>query len=280
MTVNGPWAVITGASSGIGRAFALELTGRGFPVFLIARREAELERVANEVSSLGGLAKIIVADLATPDGIESTAERLGEIDVAVLVNSAGIGAYGAFAEQPIGRETDQVALNVAAVVALTRRLLPRMIDRGRGLVINVASILGFMPVPYFATYAATKAFVLHFSEALSVELLGTGVQVLAASPGVTKTDFTRAAGSGDPDGKLPRLAPEHVARVSMKAADDRRVVRPIGAVYRVLAFLAAITPRVIMRRIMGRVYAPRQISGGAPRAHAVHDGGKWRGGAF
>lgn len=280
MTVNGPWAVITGASSGIGRAFALELTGRGFPVFLIARREAELERVANEVRSLGGLAKIIVADLATTDGIETAAERLRDIDVGVLVNNAGIGAHGAFVEQPIGRETDQVALNVGAVVALTRRLLPRMIDRGRGLVVNVASILGFMPTPYFATYAATKAFVLHFSEALSVELLGTGVQVLAASPGVTKTDFARTSGSVDQGGGLPQLTPEHVARVSMKAADERRVVRPIGAAYRLLAFLVAITPRAIMRRIMGRIFAPPQISDGATRARAVQGDGKWRGGAL
>ena len=137
-----------------------------------------------------------------------------------------------------------------------------------------------MPTPYFATYAATKAFVLHFSEALSVELLGTGVQVLAASPGVTKSDFTRTAGSGDQDGSLPQLTPEHVARISMKAADARRVVRPIGAAYRLLAFLVAITPRAIMRRIMGRIYAPRQMSDGPTRARAVHGHGKWRGGAL
>jgi uncharacterized protein len=257
MTVDGPWAVVTGASSGIGRAFALELTRRGFPVFLIARREAELVRVATEIGNLSGMAKILVADLATPEGIELVAERLRDIDVGVLVNNAGVGAHGAFVDQPIGRETEQVALNVGALVALTRRLLPKMVERRRGLVVNVASILGFTAVPYFATYAATKAFVLHFSEALSVELRGTGVRVLAASPGVTKSGFAGVAGSGEQEGPLPQLTPEQVARVSMQAADAGRVVRPIGIAYRILALLVAITPRSIMRRIMGRLFAPR-----------------------
>lgn len=117
--------------------------------------------------------------------------------------------------------------------------------------------------------------------ALSVELSGTGVQVLAAGPGVTKSDFARAAGSLDQEGGLPQLTPEHVARVAKEAADGGRVVRPIGAAYRVLAFLAAITPRSTMRRIMGRVFAPRQIAAGATRAPTVaHSHGKWRGGTL
>lgn len=174
-----------------------------------------------------------------------------------VVTGASSGIGRAFVDQPIGRETEQVALNVGALVALTRRLLPKMVERGRGLVVNLASIHAFTATPYFATYAATKAFVLHFSEALSVELRGTGVRVLAASPGVTKTGFARVAGSGDRDGRLPQLTPEHVARVSMQAADAGRVVRPIGIAYRIFALLVAITPRRIMRRIMERIFAPR-----------------------
>jgi short-subunit dehydrogenase len=206
-----------------------------------------------------------------PEGVDAvarTVERLGE--VSVLVNNAGIGAHGAFVEQPVGLESAQVALNVGAVVALTRRLLPRMIARGRGQIINVASILGFMPTPYFATYSATKAFVLHFSEALSYELRGTGVRVLASCPGVTKTNFARAAGSGDQEGALPQLMPEDVARTSIEAATAGRVVRPIGAAYRLLAFLVAITPRAIMRRIMGRIFSPRAkaLAGTASQAPA------------
>lgn len=252
------WAVVTGASSGIGRAFALELAGRGHPVLLIARREDELRLVALQIAERGGRAEVIVADLATASGLEvvgRAVEALSGVDV--LVNNAGIGGYGEFVAQPLGSEAAQVALNIGAVVGLTRRILPRMISRKRGQIINVASILAFMPTPYFATYAGTKAFVLHFSEALAQELRGTGVSVLASCPGVAKTEFSRVAGSAGQEGGLPRLTPEAIARVSVRAAASGRVVRVIGAAYHVLAFLVAITPRAIMRRIMGRVFAPR-----------------------
>lgn len=277
MSNAGAWTVVTGASSGIGRAFALELARRGHAVVLVARREAELSRVAAEVGDLGGRSRTIVADLGTEAGVARVAQQLEDVDVDMLVNNAGLGTYGAFVEQAIGKETEQVALNVGAVVALTRRLLPKMVERGRGLVINVASILGFMPTPYFATYAATKAFVLHFSEALSYELRGTGVRVLASSPGVTKSDFARVAGSGDQEGVLPQLSPDDVARTSLDAAAKGRVVRPIGFAYRVLAFLVAITPRAIMRQIMGRIFAPRikaaPPSRRAPSAQGTSMGG-------
>jgi short-subunit dehydrogenase len=268
MVTQHEWAVITGASSGIGRAFAGELASRGYPVLLVARRADELQQVAGEIRKRGGRAEVLVADLATADGVETVghaATKLG--DVGVLVNNAGMGSYGAFVEQPEGREMAQVALNIGAVVGLTRRLLPQMVARGRGQIINIASILGFMPTPYFATYAATKAFVLHFSEALAYELRGTGVGVLASSPGVVKTEFARVAGSRAQEGGLPQLTPDTVARVSLRAAAAGRVVRVIGTAYRLLAFLVAITPRAIMRRIMGTIFAPRaeQGAGGRPR---------------
>ena len=252
------WAVVTGASSGIGRSFALQLAERGRPVLLVARREAELQNVATEITRRGGQAEVFVADLATPQGVEAVnraATALG--DVGVLVNNAGLGSYGPFVEQPVGRETAQVALNVGAVVGLTRRLLPGMVARGRGQIINVASILGFMPTPYFATYAATKAFVLQFSTALAHELRNTGVKVLASSPGVTRSEFSGLAGSTARETLLPKLDPDEVARISLRAVDSGRVVRVIGAAYRLLALLAAITPRAILRRIMATVYAPR-----------------------
>jgi short-subunit dehydrogenase len=258
MPTHNEWAVVTGASSGIGRAFALDLARRGYPVLLVARREAELEQVAAAIRAGGGRAKHVVADLAAPDGIEAVARTVEELgDVGVLVNNAGIATHGAFVDLPLGGETTQVALNVGAVVALTRRLLPKMVARGQGQIVNVASILGFMPTPYFATYSATKAFVLHFSEALSHELRGTGVRVLASCPGLTKTDFTRDLRRGDQKLGLPMLTPEVVARTSIEAAAAGRVVRAIGAMYRLLAVLVAITPRAIMRRIMGRMFAPR-----------------------
>jgi short-subunit dehydrogenase len=251
------WAVVTGASSGIGRAFALELARRGHPILLVARRRDELQRVAAEITAGGGRAEPLVVDLASAGGAEAVAraaEALG--DVSVLVNNAGAGSYGPFLEQPVGRDAAQVALNIDAVVALTRRLLPRMVARGRGQVINVASILAFMPTPYFATYAATKAFVLSFSEALAHELRGTGVRVLAASPGVVKTEFSGVAGSPEQESALPKLTPDAVVRATLRAAESGRVVRVVGPAYRLLAAVAAITPRPLMRWIMGRIFAP------------------------
>ncbi|MFL5248054.1 MAG: SDR family NAD(P)-dependent oxidoreductase [Myxococcales bacterium] len=253
------WAVVTGASSGIGRAFALELARRGHPILLVARRGDELQRLAAEITAAGGRAEPLVADLASAGGVEAVARAAeGLSDVGVLVNNAGAGSYGPFLEQPLGRDAAQVALNIDAVVALTRRLLPRMVARGRGQIINVASILAFMPTPYFATYAATKAFVLSFSEALAQELRGTGVRVLAASPGVVKTEFSGVAGSPEQESALPKLTPDAVVRATLRAAESGRVVRVVGPAYRLLAVLAAITPRPLMRRIMGRIFAPRK----------------------
>jgi uncharacterized protein len=134
------WAVVTGASSGIGRAFALELARRGDPILLVARRRDELQRVAAGIMAGGGRAEPLVADLASAGGVEAVAraaEALG--DVGVLVNNVGAGSYGSFLEQPVGRDAAQVALNADAVVALTRRLLPRMVARGRGQIINMAA---------------------------------------------------------------------------------------------------------------------------------------------
>jgi len=259
------WAVVTGASSGIGRAFALELARRGHPILLVARRGDELQRVAAEITAGGGRAEPLVADLTSAGGVEAVARAAeGLSDVGVLVNNAGAGSYGPFLEQAVGRDAAQVALNIDAVVALTRRLLPRMVARGRGQIINVASILAFMPTPYFATYAATKAFVLSFSEALAHELRGTGVRVLAASPGVVKTEFSGVAGSPEQESALPKLTPDAVVRATLRAAESGRVVRVVGPAYRLLAVLAAITPRPLMRRIMGRIFAPRRP---APSSH-------------
>src|SRR5215510_14911396 len=238
------WAVITGASSGFGRAFALQLAESGQQVLLVARRQQELERVAAEIEQRGGVAEVLVADLVAPGGVDVVVRRatnLGEVDV--LVNNAGFANYGPFLSQSAARELDEIALNIGALVALTRALLPPMVARGRGQIINVASVLSFMPTPYFATYGATKAFVLNFSEALADELRGTGVRVLATCPGPAKTEFARVAGSELAQERLPALNPEAVARVSLKAAASRRAVRVVGLLWALLAFVVRITPR-------------------------------------
>src|SRR5262249_31286087 len=150
-SANGPrWALITGASSGIGRAFALQLAESGYPVLLVARRQTELERLATEIRERGGQVEVLAADLVAPGGVDAVVSRANELgDVEVLVNNAGFGNYGPFLSQSDSRQRDELALNVGVPVALTRALLPQMVARGHGQIINVASLLSFMPTPYF-----------------------------------------------------------------------------------------------------------------------------------
>jgi short-subunit dehydrogenase len=260
MTTERAWAVVTGASSGLGKAFAAQLASRGYPVMLVARRERELEDVAAEVRRLGGEARVVVADLSSAAGLGAVVGALDQVGpVDVLVNNAGFGEYGPFLEQRPEADAGQVALNIGAVVGLTRALLPRMVARGRGSIINLASALSFMPVPYFATYAATKAFVLHFSEAIAEEVRGSGVQVLAVGPGPASTGFVQASGMHGMRRQLPLLNAEEVVRVSLEAADRGRVVRVIGTIWRLLAFVVRITPRFLLRRIMAGVVQPATV---------------------
>lgn len=249
------WAVVTGASGGLGRAFALELAKRGHPVLLVGRRREELERLAREIEGRGGRASIVVADFARSDGINPVVESAPVLgDIAILVNNAGFGSFGPLLAHPAVRDLDQVAVNIGALVALTRALLPQMIARGRGRIINVASMLSFMATPYFAVYGATKAFVLHFTEGLAEELRGSGVRALAVCPGVINTAFFDAAGSAVEKQLLPPLRPETVARTALDAADAGRTVRIVGVSAKLLVLCARITPRLMMRRIMGAVF--------------------------
>ena len=249
------WALVTGATGGLGRAFARELAERGHPILLVARRREELERLAREIERSGGRADVVVADLVAPDGITkvaAAAARVGGIDI--LVNNAGFGTFGPLLGHSPARDLDEVSLNVGAVVALTRALLPDMIERSHGQIVNVASMLSFMATPYFAVYGATKAFVLHFTEALAEELRGSGVRVLAVCPGVMNTDFFEAAGSSVDKQRLPPLQPETVARAALDAAEAGRTVRIVGALAKLLVWSTRITPRFLMRRIMGAVF--------------------------
>jgi short-subunit dehydrogenase len=261
------WALVTGASSGIGRAFALQLADLGYSVLLVARRRDELQRLAAEVEQRNGRAKVLAADLSTPEGLQQVSAEAERLGLAVLVNNAGLGVHGRFIEQSLDGQMAQVAVNVGAVVGLTRSVLPHMVAKGRGQIINLASVLSFMPVPYFATYAATKAFVLSFTEALSHELRGTGVRVLATCPGPVKTEFAQLAGSAENEKYLPHVTPEFVARASIGAARARRVIRVMGPFFKLLAFLPHITPRAMFRAIMGNVFAPRSTKAiPAPKA--------------
>jgi short-subunit dehydrogenase len=195
--IRGRWALVTGASSGLGADFARELAARGAHVVLVARREERLAELAAELAAAhGSSTRVIALDLAKPDAARELHERVrGEgLVVDVLVNNAGFGVYGPFLSIPWERQRQMLELDVLAVVHLTKLFTADMVERGFGHVLQVASIGAFQPTPSYATYAAAKSFVQSFGEALAWELRGTGVQITVVSPGVTATEFLEVAG--------------------------------------------------------------------------------------
>lgn len=188
---SGKWALVTGASSGIGAALAWELAGRGAKLILTARRRARLEALAAELGAKGIETRIIVADLydpAAPVEIFNATEGAG-LTVDILVNNAGLGQYGNFYASPMEQELSQVRVNCEAVVRLTRLFLPRMVERRRGWVLVVASTASYQPIPYLTTYAATKVFDRYFAQGLAAEVKRFGVKVTTLCPGRTESEF-------------------------------------------------------------------------------------------
>jgi uncharacterized protein len=212
-------ALITGASSGIGEAFARKLAARGRNVLLVARSEDKLISLCNELGRTNSVrAQHVAIDLSQREAprqlFEETQKRGLAIDL--LVNNAGFGSFGDFAKLNLERELNMIDLNIRALVELTHHFLLPMRERKQGAIINVASTAGFQPVPFMATYAATKAFVLNFSEALWEENRPHGVQVLALCPGVTETNFFEAARSERPPARVAQ-SPEEVVETALRA---------------------------------------------------------------
>src|SRR5215472_15031535 len=179
-------ALITGASKGLGSQFALQLAQHGANVVLVARSTEAMRRLAGDiVNRYGRRATVVAADLSDPNAPEALLRELDQqkLDIDLLVNNAGVGATGHFLANDLAREIGSIQVNIAALVALSHLLGQRMRQRGRGGIINIASNAAFQPLPYMATYAAAKAIVLHFTEALRHELKGSGVQVMAVAPG-------------------------------------------------------------------------------------------------
>jgi short-subunit dehydrogenase len=252
-----PVALITGASMGIGEAFADALAARGYALVLAARSSDALERIAARLRAAHGIeAQAIPADLRDPAAVErlvAQAEaRFGRIDL--LVNNAGFGAHGRFAALDGANQIDMIRLNVESLVALSHAVLPGMIARGSGGIINIGSTAAFQPVPYMAVYGATKAFVLSFSEALHEEYRARGITVLALNPGQTATNFFRVAGDVPNMGEV--RTPADVVATGLRAYDARRSYVVDGVQNRVLAFSSRLLPRGVIARmsaaIMGR----------------------------
>jgi short-subunit dehydrogenase len=260
-------ALVTGASSGIGAAFARALARRGEHVVLVARREDKLRALASELGG-EGRATILVQDLAASNVGEHLRRTVEGRHLAVdlLVNCAGLGHTALFQDQSDEVRRTMIDVNVRAVVELTQAFLPGMRARGRGRIINVASNAAFQPVPHLAVYAATKAFVLSFSESLAWELRPTGVRVQALCPGITATEFLEVAGthSGLLVTRMPMMSPEAVVEASLAGLEAGRVRVVAGLSNRILGFLTQrLAPRALARRVAAELYRPRGGAGPA-----------------
>jgi uncharacterized protein len=251
--------LVTGASSGIGADLARALARRGHGVTLVARRTERLEELADELrGSQGVRAQTLgcdLADAAARDGLVPSLSELG-LAVEVLVNNAGFGSGGRFHELDRERELQMIRLNVEAVVALCGSFVPEMVERGRGAVLNVASTAAFQPLPRQATYGATKAFVLAFTDALHADLHGSGVTATTLCPGPVKTEFSETAGIGEEAASLPELFwtdSSFVAEEGVLGLErGRRLVVP-GKLNRAGALGGQHAPRGLLLRFASRV---------------------------
>ncbi|MGX1098409.1 SDR family NAD(P)-dependent oxidoreductase [Amorphus sp. MBR-141] len=228
-------ALITGASRGLGRAYA-EGISPGTDLILTGRDAAALDEVAGRLRGEGRTIETLVADLATPEGSQAVIEAGQEAGIDLLINNAGLGAFGAFMDVPAARHADIVAVNISAVLALTHGLVPTLIasadaDGRNAALVTISSSLAFVPAPRVATYAASKAFILAFGEALAAELAGEPLDVLTVCPGPTRTDF--GTNAGYEGSHLPgAIAPERVVEATYRAVGHQRtlVVDPLSKV--------------------------------------------------
>lgn len=262
------WALVTGASSGIGAEFARQLAAQGMHLVLTARRLPDLEILAQELHARHACrCEVIVADLEDPNGprqLWEEIERRG-MTIELLVNNAGFGIVGEVDEAQPDRMLAMVQLNIAACVALTYHYLPQMLARGHGAIVNLSSLSAFQPVAYMPVYAASKAFILHFSEALATEVRPRGVTILAVCPGVTRTSFFDIAGAPGWLQKHSSHSPERVVRDSLKALRRRRQVIVVGWRNYLLTLLVRIAPRTRVVKESMRFFRPRRKAADQPK---------------
>ena len=260
-------ALITGASSGIGAAFARQLANAGYNLILVARREARLAALAAELEQNCAVqADILVADLADPAGVDLVADRLARLDsLALLVNNAGFGTRSRFANIDPARTLEMIHVHIIATARLSRAALPGMIARKKGAIINVSSLAGFVPLPGSVTYSATKAYLNSFSQALQIELAGSGVQVQALCPGFTYTEFHGRPGpAGYNRGAFTKqmwMTAEAVVDGSLKALERGQVVYVPGLVNKFLAALIYLSPVWLQQIVL------KQVSRKMPPTH-------------
>lgn len=251
---NGKWALVTGASSGIGVALARELASHGAKLILTARRKDRLESLAAELAGKGTEVRIVVADLndpAAPEQLYEGTEGAG-LTVDILINNAGLGQFGAFQTSPIDQELAQVRVNCEAMVRLSRLFVPRMVERRRGWILILASTASFQPLPYFATYAASKAFDRFFALGIAAEVARYGVKVTALCPGPTESEFFSISRATifeergvQPTAEVARIGIEGLAR-------GKRTVLP-SAEGRLTSFIVRFLPVTLITHFMAKI---------------------------
>lgn len=247
-------ALVTGASSGIGEAFALRLARDQYDLVLVARSRDRLDAIAQRLVALRGISvEVLAADLTRPDDLARVEERLREEPTFdLLVNDAGTATYGPFADLDVAGEEDEIRLNVVALVRLTRAVLPGMLERRQGAIVQVSSLAGMAPMPFNATYGATKAFVNSFGQALHEELRGSGVRIQVLQPGFTRTALQQRAGMNM--ASLPDFAwmePSAVADASLEALRRGDPICVPGGANRALAAATRLVPGALARRVLG-----------------------------
>lgn len=240
----GPWAIITGASSGLGSEFAKQLASRGLNLLLVARREERLTRLASELNAHYDIeARAVVSDLSKPNFMKAIRSATRGIEIGMLINNAGFGIAGDFLNNDPAAELDMIQLNCIAPYLLAREFGAKMAERRRGGIIFVSSLLGHIPAPYMANYSATKAYNLFLGESLWYELRHFGTDVLVLSPGPIETEFASVAGM-----KMRNMmSPEQVASIALAKIGKRPSVTA-GTANRVMVFLGRLVSRQILIR--------------------------------
>jgi short-subunit dehydrogenase len=255
--------LITGASSGIGEVFARKLAARGRNVLLVARSEDKLITLCNELGRSNSIrAQYVALDLSEPDAAErlfAEAEKRS-LTIDLLINNAGFGSMGEFSQLDLARELNMIDLNIKSLVELTYKFLAPMRERKQGAIINVASTAGFQAVPFMATYAATKAFVLSFSEALWEENRPFGIKVMALCPGVTETNFFEAARGKKPPARVSQT-PEEVVDTALKGLSRGKSHIISGWTNFFMTQSERLAPRSLVTRVAGRMMRSQHEDG-------------------
>ncbi|MCD6092230.1 MAG: SDR family oxidoreductase [Bacteroidales bacterium] len=249
--------LITGASSGIGSELAVIFAEQKYQPIIVARRKSMLDLVAQEISSRFAIDPFIISlDLSKPDSAECLMDHIEKenLHVDILVNNAGFGDFGDFHQEDIGKMERMMTLNMLTLTKLSRLIAPKMIENGFGHIINIASTAAFQPVPNFAVYAATKAYVMQFSEAIAYELKPLGVHVTTVCPGATRSEFQERSGMGKFD-KVFRKAPMSffVAKFAFEAMLKKKTLAIYGSNNRFLTFMQRFSPRKLTIKVAAKM---------------------------